>query len=307
MCYIKPMELADVFNDQFFVAGLTARNKKDAIGRLLDGVYQMHPFTESKQSLFDRIMKREREGGTVFKSGIALPHIRLPELESLVVGVAIPAAPLRVKGINVRLMVLMIASDQAPGPYLNVLSTLVKLSRDDEVFGRLISSETREQFAAALAGASTPVERQRTVRDIMLTPPITVTAGKTVKELIDILYDSKWNYALVVDQESNLLGEVEVLDLIRLGIPDYAQQMGSLRFVRSFEPFDELLRREDKIKVQDVMHSLEISLDVDDSIVEAALRLERSKRSSLPVLHRGRIVGVVRDSDILTKVLRGAT
>jgi len=202
------------------------------------------------------------------------------------------------------MVMLVVAPKDAPSSYVNVLSTLVKISQDEELFGRMCSVSDTGGFVRLLEESDIEVKKELTVRDIMETPVLTIGPHVTLRELTNLFYSESVSYAPVVDEDGDFIGEVDVMDLIRVGIPDYAHMMGNLRFLHSFEPFEELLKNEDKIQVSEVMREPKMMLDPDDSVIEAALELDQRKRKRLPVVRDRQVLGIVSDMDLLSKILR---
>jgi CBS domain-containing protein len=124
-----------------------------------------------------------------------------------------------------------------------------------------------------------------------------------VKDAADLFYKNRTSYLPVVTA-AGPPGELTVLDLFRIGMPDYASKIGSLKFLKSFEPFDTLLRDESTILLGTVMKKPSITIEEDAPVVEAILKFTQSNRRHIPVVKEGRIIGVVNYMDILQKVLR---
>lgn len=300
----RNVSLSQIVDRRSILVGVPVQDKEQAIDLILDALYAHHPFAASRQLLREEISKRERIGGTVFHSGIAIPHIRLSDFADLLVGVCIPRSPCVVESVEVRMIMLVVAPKDAPSSYVNVLSTLVKLSQDTEFFERLCAASSADHFVRLLEESEVEVKKELAVKDIMESPVVTIGPHMTLRELTNLFYSESISYAPVVDDAGFFVGEVDVVDLIRVGIPDYAHMMGNLRFLHSFEPFAELLQNEDKIQVGEVMREPTVVLDPDDSVIEAALELDQKKRKKLPVVRDRRVLGVLSDMDILCKVLR---
>ncbi len=298
------VKLSEILDKRSVVVGAQVDTKDQAVDLVLDALYAHHSFAVSRETLHSLVAKREKLGGTTFHSGIAIPHIRLDDFSGLLIGACIPKTPFVTDSVEVKMLLLVVAPKNAPSSYVNVLSTLVKLSQNEDLFGRLCRASSSEQFIDILDDSDTEVKKELTVRDIMETPVVTIGPHLTLRELTNLFYEEAVSYAPVVDDQGRFIGEVDVIDLIRVGIPDYAHMMGNLRFLHTFEPFEELLKNEDKIRVGEVMREPTSTLAPDDSVVEAALELDQKKRRRLPVVQDRRVLGVVSDMDILSKILR---
>jgi predicted transcriptional regulator len=75
--------------------------------------------------------------------------------------------------------------------------------------------------------------------------------------------------------------------------------------MNTLEPFEALLRNEGHMKVKDIMRSSNRSISKEASILEAALLITTKGYRHIPVVEKGIVVGMVSETDILKKVIRG--
>jgi len=117
-------------------------SKDELITKLLKKIYDTnHNLPLLMEEVFDTIIKREKIGGTVFPTGLSVPHARLKNFDGFVIALATPAEALFHDGIQIRMMALMITSQSGGLYYLPALAALTKISRDSAYFGRLYSTE----------------------------------------------------------------------------------------------------------------------------------------------------------------------
>lgn len=254
------------------------------------------------EDALSRIRERQRLGGTIFPTGVAIPHARFPNLNDFIAAVVVPRHPIP-EAIPVRLVWIMIHSQSESTIYLNSLARIVECSKDEAAMAALIASESPEAFIEEIDARGYEVRKSLCVGDIMEKELLTVRETSTLKELMDAAYERKRRFVPVVDATGALVGEVGVLDIIRVGIPDYAFRIGSLKFLAELEPLSELLQNEDKILVKSIMQKPE-PIPANTSVVEAAFEMAKSKKRDFTVVENGRVVGVLSCMDIFTKVLR---
>ena len=270
----------------------------------MDRVCRHFGLSSRRDELLTLILRRERLGGTVFQTGIAIPHVVAAELRELCLGVCIPAEPIAADSVQIRAMFLILAGKETPSSHVNLLAALLRLSQNEPLFSALCRAPSASDLVRLVEESGIEVRRELTVRDVMESPAVTISAYTTLRDLIDLFIAESISYAPVVDEEGIFVGEVEAQDLIKTGIPDYAHMIGSLKFAHSFEPFEELLKNEDKIRVSEVMREPAALLDPDDTIVEASLVLNQKGRRCLPVVRDRLVLGILSEMDILSKVLR---
>jgi CBS domain-containing protein len=126
---------------------------------------------------------------------------------------------------------------------------------------------------------------------------------------------------LVLDKNQNVVGKLSQLDLI-LGLEEGYRRIGDLKkvshsgydpkFIRSMieknrmweKPLDELCLKAGRIKVKDIMYSpskgeyVDIAATLDIAIHQLGL----GRHQSLLVTEKGRVVGIIRLSDIFEVV-----
>ncbi len=276
--------------------------KEQAISFLADAIVKEHKISLTKEEIVDKVFEREALGGTSFETGIAIPHARLENFNDLLIAVCVPKKPFFDNNIEIKMVVLILTSKTSSKTYLQVLSSFAQISQDKDIFNKLSASKNTGDFINAVENVK--IKKDLTVEDIMTSDLITVTPENSLKEILDIFYKNKISYLPVVDSNGAFIGEITMIDLLKVGIPNYALMMGNLKFLTSFEPLEDLLKNEEKIKVKDIMIKPDIELEKDSSIIEAALKLTQKERRYIPVVENKKIIGVVSFMDILYKVIR---
>ncbi len=252
-----------------------------------------------------KVTQREALGGPSFPTGIAIPHARLDNFKDLIVGILIPATPIANETGLIRMVALILTDKSSSTLYLNTLAAFVKLSRDESGFSSLLACTTAQDFTDTLKGFDVNIKKEITVADIMSKELFTVKPETNLRELADLFSVQKFSYAPVFDDRGRFIGEVNIRDMLSLGIPNYATMVGSLNFLSAFEPLEELLKNEDILLVGQIMKKPSIQFSADTSIIQAVLEISQNKRRHIPVVEKGKIIGIVSVMDILNKVIRG--
>jgi len=143
-----------------------------------------------------------------------------------------------------------------------------------------------------------------TVEDLLTEAPVTVRSDATLADLIDLFHHHNLSYVPVVDDD-RLVGEVALGDVLKAGFPDFASQVGNLKFLKTFEPFENLLKKEDSVLVRDLMKPVAFGCDPSASVVELCFEFLQKGRRHCPVIRGRQLVGVLSVMDILNKVIRG--
>ncbi|MBI9103567.1 MAG: CBS domain-containing protein [Spirochaetales bacterium] len=249
------------------------------------------------------IKERCKLGGTVFPTGITIPHARMTGFDDLIIGICIPKTPFEENGTLIRCIVVMLTSVNVSNIYLQTLSVLMKLSQDEPFFDQMCKSTKPDELLKQLQEIR--VKRELMVEDIMATEMETISADATLGELADRFYQDGTSYFPVVNGEGKVVGEVTSSDLLEVGIPDYARKMENLRFLKTLEPFEDLLRKENELLVESIMHKPKILLSPSSSVIEAALKMTQHKKRHLAVMEGEQLVGILHIKDFIKKVIRG--
>ena len=298
------MKLSSLLNPDNILIGSSARTKEDAIIEIYRQIKKNYRFRMDTDLIKKTIQERESLGGTSFESGIAVPHARLDDFDDLLIGILIPESPIDDNGIKLEMVVLMLTSKAVSNIYLNTLASFIKLSRNTQQFKEIISLKSGEDIISFVEKQNIKVKEEVSVEDIMSEELITLSPDATIRELADLFYKHKIGYLPVTSETGEFLGEINIVMLIKEGIPDYAAQLGHLKFLKSFEPLERLFRMEDDIYLKDIMKKPSITFKRETSIIEAALEFTNRKRRHIPVVEDGKVVGILALADILNKILR---
>lgn len=148
----------------------------------------------------------------------------------------------------------------------------------------------------------------RLVKDIMTKDPITLAPGDRLGDALVNFVDNWINGAPVVDADGKLVGILTDGDLVRalsvqMGLAaDERVDLASLLA----EPDEDLAARLYNLAsrpVGDLMTTEVVVVSEDDPVAEAARVMSENLLRKLPVVRRGRVVGVVTRSDLVLGVL----
>ena len=296
------MKLGSLVNKDFILVGHKFNSVIEAVDSFIMLFNKKKLFTAPVSKVQEKARDREALGGTVLPPGIALPHARIEGIDDLIVGIWVPPEPIKTDDGEVKLLFFFLTSTAGSPLYLPVLSAVAKSCRDPLFFSKLCSS-SRDEFHNLLDGID--ITKDVTVENIMTQDPLTCTPETTLSELSDIFYKKGLSYLPVVNKKGAQIGEVTIKDILSRGVPDYIRRMGSIRFLKNLEPFEALLRNEDTILVKEIMRKPTRKIQVDASIIEAVVMITSKGYRHLPVFDKGKLVGVLSETDILKKVLRG--
>jgi len=299
------MKLHNLLSEPLILLDRPAATKEEAIQTLVKAVRNRYPFPLKPEDLTKAVLDREALGGTSFPTGIAVPHARLDFLDDIVVAILRPSVPISDPVAPIRLVVLMLTSQNKPAVYLNALSSMLKFSQKTEAYEKALQTTSPREFLDLVAAEDYNLVKVVTVEDLLTEAPATIAPEASLADLIDLFHHKNLSYAPVVDAEGRIVGEVALGDVLKAGFPDFATQVGNLKFLKTFEPFETLLKKEDTLTVRDLMKPVAFGCDPSAPVVELCFEFLVKGRRHCPVVRGRQLVGVLSIMDILNKVIRG--
>jgi CBS domain-containing protein len=134
---------------------------------------------------------------------------------------------------------------------------------------------------------------------------VTVLRETSVSEVVHLMHASGHGGLPVVDEEGRVLGVATKLAVLRLCLPQYAEQIGDLSFLPDdFEPFAGRFERAGQVKVEQVMEPCPPCVSEDTPLAEVAAVMVTRRVRQVPVVREGRLVGIVGLQDVIDEIVR---
>ena len=144
-------------------------------------------------------------------------------------------------------------------------------------------------------------------RDVMVRAVVTTTPKTTVKELARLMINRRISGVPVIDRNARLVGIVTEGDLLRRAETGTEHKRTPWRelFVPNSRLAAEYIKSHAK-QVAEIMTRDVISVEEMAALGEIADLLETKRIKRVPVLHNGKIVGIVSRADLLQVLASGA-
>ena len=133
------------------------------------------------------------------------------------------------------------------------------------------------------------------VRELMSSPAVTVTPETSLKDAIRLLDRHRITAMPVIDEAGHLVGVISEADVLRDVVPFDERRHG-----HAVEGTGETVG----LIGTDVVTHLPLSASPDDEIADAIELLVGTQVKSLPVVGRGRVVGVISRRDVIAVLAR---
>jgi nitrogen PTS system EIIA component len=189
--------------------------------------------------------------------------------------------------------------------YLQTLSGLASFARREGTLERVLSAGTKADLTRLVAETNVTVDKELMVKDVMRHNVATVTPDDSLKEVANRMFRYRLSVVAVVDDAGRMLGVIDDRDLIKAALPDYKALISNLNYSIDVEPFEELLKKEDKIKVAQLFGNEYEVASPETKIVEVAAMMIFKDIHRVFVTENDRLVGVLLRKDIVNMVIRG--
>ena len=145
-------------------------------------------------------------------------------------------------------------------------------------------------------------------KDIMTENPITVTPDMDISAAAAILLDKDINGVPVVDTEGALTGILCQSDLVSLQkkfpLPSVFTFLDGFLPLSSLSAMEKEVQKISASSVGDAMTESPVAVDIETPVDEIASLMVDKRFHSLPVLHNGKLVGMVGMKDVLKTILK---
>ncbi len=136
------------------------------------------------------------------------------------------------------------------------------------------------------------------IRDVMSTGVVTAHRSDTVRSLVIKLLSRHYGAIPVVEAEDRLVGIVTVRDILLPLYPNYGEyihdNVRSRDFLEMEEGYPEVLAK----KVEEIMSPNPLTVSPGDPLLQAASYMGLKNFRRIPVVERGRLIGMVSIGDI---------
>ena len=262
----------------------------------------------SVQEVYKAILERENEMPTIVGPGIAMPHARLTTIDKIVVGVATSKKGIVYAGSvdkPIKLIILIISPKASPAAHLQATSSVAKICQDPTTADVVAELPTPEKVWKFFDRGGIILPSYVRACDIMKPAGVKLLEHDTLEKAITLFVKHKMQDLPVVDKDDNLIGVVTTYELLRVCLPDYILWMEDLTPILNFESFAEILRKESKTWLAEIMTSEYATVDADAPAIQVAKEITRQRVSRAYVMRGKKLVGVVSLGTFLDRVLRG--
>lgn len=301
------MKLANLLMERRINMDLQAKNKDDAVRELLEMI-QAEGISVDVDTILTCVREREEIENTSYGRGFAFPHARTDAVSEMYILVGVSRGGLEELGaddVPVHVVCLLLTPSTIAKLYLQTLSGLATFARQPETLDKVLGASSKADLIRLVADTNVTVDKELMVKDVMRHSVAAVTPDDTLKEVANRMFRNSLSALAVVDYEGRLVGVIDDRDLIKAALPDYKSLIENLNYSIDVEPFEELLKKEDKIKVAQLYREDYEVATPETKIVEVAAMMIFKNVRRVFVTDGSRLVGVLLRKDIVNMIIRG--
>lgn len=151
------------------------------------------------------------------------------------------------------------------------------------------------------------------VKDCMARAVVTVKKSTTLAELIEIFHKFNYHTLPVVEEEDLLVGIVTFEDIWKVFQPygaDVSRMLRTIPFLGEIREEEDILFSDISaemgrlVVVDDLMNTQFVTVDEEVDIVKARNLMKVHNVNRLPVVRKGRLVGILSIFDIILSIFR---
>jgi PTS system nitrogen regulatory IIA component len=147
------MKICDVLQSDGILVNLRSQTKKGILEELVEPLARISAL--NRETLVKVLMERERLGSTGIGGGIGIPHGKLKDLESLVLGFGLSREGVDFESLDgkpTHIFFTLLTPENSTGLHLKLLARISRILKNDDFKKRLINAADREEIIEIIKG-----------------------------------------------------------------------------------------------------------------------------------------------------------
>ena len=144
---VENMKICDVLQKETILADLRGQNKKSILEELVAPVSEIA--NVNQEDLVKVLMERERLGSTGIGGGIGIPHGKMKNIDSLILGFGLSRKGVDFESLDgqpTHIFFLLITPDNSTGLHLKLLARISRILKDDPFKTRLLNATNGDEI-----------------------------------------------------------------------------------------------------------------------------------------------------------------
>jgi PTS system nitrogen regulatory IIA component len=145
------MKICEVLHKESILADLKARNKKEILEELVAPVAEIADVHQD--DLVKVLLERERLGSTGIGGGIGIPHGKMKDLDSLVLGFGLSRKGVDFESLDgkpAHIFFLLVTPENSTGLHLKLLARISRILKNELFKDRLLGASDRDEILSII-------------------------------------------------------------------------------------------------------------------------------------------------------------
>ena len=142
------MKIGDILSGDLIIPALTSKSKKEVLKELVSVIVKQNKLI-NKEELIEVLLEREKLGSTGIGDGIAIPHGKLKNIDTLLAsfGKSIDGVDFdSMDGKPTHLFFLLVAPENSAGIHLKALARISRLLKDSSFKQDLMEAKLKDDL-----------------------------------------------------------------------------------------------------------------------------------------------------------------
>ncbi len=302
------MKLVSILNEELIFTNVSGVSRSGIYTDMLRRAQSVLPFAFDVDRLVSGMIEREDTLQIPYDQ-VALPHLRLPEVNDLYMMIGVLPRPVQLQYADpapCRLVVMSLISADTSDLYLKALAALARFLGVEANRQRVAEAANAQELLEILREGDIRVRSTLAAEDLLVAGVAALHPEDSIATAIDLFSRDSRPVLPVLDAENRLVGELSAMDILKKFIPEYMLRMDNLDFVTSFEPFSRILQEEATDLVREHMREPLLTVKPETPLIQFTVRMAKGDvQSCFVVSPEGKFLGEIMVKDIVMKVLRG--
>jgi len=258
----------------------------------------------SKKDIYDVFWKRDKMGTLLLSENVAIPHGRLENFDDLIISIVKNSTPIDFGNGSANYLFVILTGKSGSNSYLKSLASFAELT--DNFRTQFDSITDSLGFIKFIENNDITLSEPVRVSEVMTKQPIVAHLDDTISHIADVMRDNNIIYLPVVDNENRYLGKIDILDIVKLGFPEYALALNDISFLSSLRAYEEYEKEERIKKVSDIyIQDLKKTIASNNTIIGLGYAFLKNKWHHVAVLDdQNKVVGIITSRTLLHNIVR---
>ncbi|MCI7643382.1 MAG: PTS sugar transporter subunit IIA [Lentisphaeria bacterium] len=302
------MQLASILNAQLISRDFSGKDRRSLYREMVELANKEADLELNVEDTLNNMLERE-DATRIPYSGMALPHLRVPSLNDMHVVIAIIPGGIKLNDYDMspsNVVIMSLISENTSSTYLRMLSAFTRYLMKPANLQRVAAAHDGDDFLRILREDGVMLKNSITAEDVMEENFDVIHADDKLAVTLDI-FNRKFRPVLpVVDADNHLIGQINAANLIKKFIPDYVLMMDNLKFLSSFEPFEQIFKEENDRLVRDFIEPPKMVISPKIPLIQFTVELAKRHVDEVFVTDSdNKLLGVIAIRNIIHKILRG--